>query len=220
LTEEDVITDLPQEKELIAGILTGIWQVHPWQQVKVSVDFFVAKGIIESLLDKLGIESVVFEAAQLDGYHPGRTAVVKCGEMTIGFIGQIHPQLQRSLDIDASFAFELSLDALLDILPSDFSYTPLPRFPSIQRDLAVVVEQGVISGELSTTIMEVGAPLLKSVQLFDVYVGDRVEAGKKSLAFSLLYQDPERTLTDEDVQKVHDRIVEALTNNWNAELRK
>jgi phenylalanyl-tRNA synthetase beta chain len=220
LTEEDVITDLPQEKELIAGILTGIWQVHPWQQVKVSVDFFVAKGIIEGLLDKLGIESVQFEAAQLAGYHPGRAAVVKCGELIIGFIGQIHPQLQRSLDIDPSYAFELSLDSLLEILPSDFSYIPLPRFPSILRDLAVVVDQSVVSGELSTTIMEVGAPLLKSVHLFDVYEGDRVEAGKKSLAFSLLYLDPERTLTDEDVQKVHDKIVEALTNKWNAELRK
>jgi phenylalanyl-tRNA synthetase beta chain len=109
---------------------------------------------------------------------------------------------------------------LLDHLPQEISYVTLPKFPSIQRDLAVVVNRETVAGNLSSTILEVGAPLLKSVHLFDVYEGERIEAGKKSLAFSLTYQDTEKTLTDEDVAQVHDKIVKELEQKWQADLRK
>jgi phenylalanyl-tRNA synthetase beta chain len=220
LTEEETLTDLPQEKEIISGVLSGQWQVHPWQRVKIQTDFYVVKGIIEGLFDKLGIASIQYEAVNLDGFHPGRTAVVKQGETIVGYIGQIHPQAQKVLDLDPAYGFELNLDILLELLQDDIVYSPLAKFPSIQRDIAVVVNQSVIAGTVSETIMEVGAPLLKSVQLFDVYEGEKVEAGRKSLAFSLLYLDTEKTLTDEEVQQVHGRIVLALEQKWQGELRK
>jgi phenylalanyl-tRNA synthetase beta chain len=220
LTKEESLRDLPQEKEMIAGVITGVWQTHPWQQVKVPVDFYALKGIVEGLLEKLEIQNISYEADALDGYHPGRTAWIKHEEQLIGFIGQLHPQLQSDFDLDPTYCFELSLDHLLDHLPQEISYVTLPKFPSIQRDLAVVVNREMVAGNLSSTILEVGAPLLKSVHLFDVYEGERIEAGKKSLAFSLTYQDTEKTLTDEDVAQVHDKIVKELEQKWQADLRK
>jgi phenylalanyl-tRNA synthetase beta chain len=220
LTNDESLRDLPQEKEMIAGVITGVWQTHPWQQVKVPVDFYILKGIVEGLLEKLEIQNVIYEANALDGYHPGRTAWIKHEQQVIGFIGQLHPQLQSDFDLDPTYCFELSLDHLLDHLPQEISYVTLAKFPSIQRDLAVVVDREAVAGNLASTILEVGAPLLKSVHLFDVYEGDRIEAGKKSLAFSLTYQDPEKTLTDEDVAVVQEKVVKELAQKWQADLRK
>jgi phenylalanyl-tRNA synthetase beta chain len=220
LTNDESLRDLPQEKEMIAGVITGVWQTHPWQQVKVPVDFYILKGIVEGLLEKLEIQNVIYEANALDGYHPGRTAWIKHEQQVIGFIGQLHPQLQSDFDLDPTYCFELSLDHLLDHLPQEISYVTLAKFPSIQRDLALVVDREAVAGNLASTILEVGAPLLKSVHLFDVYEGDRIEAGKKSLAFSLTYQDPEKTLTDEDVAVVQEKVVKELAQKWQADLRK
>jgi len=220
VTDQEKLTSLPKEQEVIAGVLTGLWQLHPWQQVKVPVDFYVAKGIIEGLLDKLGIKAYQFEATSFTGYHPGRTAKISVQGETIGILAQLHPQKQKEFDLDASYLFELSLDKLLELVTDDILYTVLPKFPSIQRDLAIVVDKEVIAGQVAEEIQSVGAPLVKSVQLFDLYEGDRIEQGKKSLAFSLLYLDPEKTLTDEEVQEVHDRVVQVLETKWNAQLRK
>lgn len=220
LTNQDQLTELPQEKEMVSGLVTGLWQLHPWQQVKVPVDFYVLKGIVEGLLEKLEIGSIRFELASLEGFHPGRTAWIKHHDAVIGVIGQIHPRKQNNLDLEATYSFELDLDYLLEQLPEKLSYTPLPKFPSIQRDLAIVVAKEVMAGDVASTIKEAGSTLLTSVQLFDVYEGDRIEEGKKSLAFALIYQDPEKTLTDEDVSRVHDRVVKELENKWSAELRR
>jgi phenylalanyl-tRNA synthetase beta chain len=220
LTDQAQLTELPTEKEMISGLVTGLWQLHPWQQVKVPVDFYVLKGIVEGLLEKLGIGSIRFESASLEGFHPGRTAWIKHHETVIGVIGQLHPRKQNDFDLEATYTFELDLDYLLEQLPEKLTYTPLPKFPSIQRDLAIVVDKEVVAGDVASTIKETGSALLTSIQLFDVYEGDRIEEGKKSLAFALIYQDPEKTLTDEDVSKVHDRVVKELENKWSAELRR
>ncbi|MDQ0339865.1 phenylalanyl-tRNA synthetase beta chain [Caldalkalibacillus uzonensis] len=219
LTKETHLRELPREKEVVAGVLTGLWQSHPWQHVKVPVDFYVAKGVVEGLLHKLGIQGVQFKAVEREHYHPGRTAEMVIGGERIGFVGQIHPHVERQLELNEVYAFELDIERLFKHLPGQVTFDPLPKFPSIQRDLAVVVAQEVIAGDLLSTIKDAGAPLLKHVHVFDVYTGEGIEAGKQSIAFSLTYLDPERTLTDEEVQEVHQRIVERLAEEWGAMLR-
>lgn len=220
LSEEEKLTQLPNEEEKVTGLLTGLWQFHPWQQIKEPVDFFVAKGILEGLLTKLEIQQVRFEAAQVAGLHPGRTAKLIHQRECIGVVGQLHPQKQKEADVEETYVFELSLDLLLKRQPEEIVYQALPKYPSIQRDLAIVVDQQVEAGKVMQTIADTGAPLLKSVSLFDVYMGDRMAEGTKSIAFSLTYYDPEKTLTDEEVKLVHDQVVAQLREVWGAELRK
>lgn len=220
LSEEERLTQLPDEAEKIGGLLTGLWQFHPWQQVKEPIDFYVAKGIVEGLLSKLEIDRVQFEQAQIAGLHPGRTAKLMHEGVCLGFLGQLHPQKQKEVDVEEAYVFELSLELLLQKQPQEIAYQALPKYPSIQRDLAVVVSSHVEAGKVMQTIRETGAPLLKSVSLFDVYQGEKVAEGTKSIAFALTYFDPEKTLTDEEVKQVHEQIVAQLEHVWDAQLRK
>jgi phenylalanyl-tRNA synthetase beta chain len=219
ISHEEVLTALPEEKEHIAGVISGLWENHPWQHEKKGTDFYVLKGIVEGLLLKLGLAELSFEAVQAAGFHPGRTAKIKSQGHEIGVLGQMHPQLEKTYDIKESYAFEISLDKLLTLLPADIMYVSLPKYPGIQRDLAVVVDQATEAGMLEQLIKKKGQPLLKSVQLFDLYEGERIEKDKKSVAFSLYYQDPEKTLTDEEVQQVHQQIVSTLEQDLGAKLR-
>jgi phenylalanyl-tRNA synthetase beta chain len=220
LSEENVLTELPQEEERISGLLTGKWHDHPWQQDSTQTDFFVAKGVVEGLFRKLEVGPIRFERAEIDHYHPGRTAHILLKDQIIGLVGQIHPQTQSQFDLDDVYVFELSLDRILEALPGTLTYQPLPKYPGIQRDLAIIVDRHVAVGEVQQTIKEAGSPLVQSVALFDVYTGDRVDAGKKSLAYSLQYLDPNKTLTDEEVKTVHERVIEQLKLQWGATLRQ
>ncbi|WHY70782.1 phenylalanine--tRNA ligase subunit beta [Fictibacillus enclensis] len=218
---EQSLSVLPEEKTYLSGALTGLWSIHPWQGEKKKIDFFVVKGILEGLFEELGLHSrISFEIESLPGMHPGRTAVVKLDSIVVGFIGQIHPGTQKEWDLNESYVFELDLDQLLGASVEPTVYQTLPRFPSITRDIAVVVDQNLPAGDLNTVIHEAGGELLKESSLFDLYEGERMEEGKKSLAFSLKYYDPERTLTDEEVTKAHENILRSLEERFGASLRK
>ncbi|MFC5735310.1 phenylalanine--tRNA ligase subunit beta [Cytobacillus gottheilii] len=210
---------LPEEKEHVAGAVTGLWVNHPWQGEKKPVDFYVLKGIVEALVDKLGInDRIEFRQTERDGLHPGRTAEVLIDGKACGYIGQVHPIVEKELDLKATYVFELSLESLL-AETAPLVYEAIPRFPSITRDIALVADQEVSSGHLLSIIKEAGGSLLKEVSVFDLYEGERMEAGKKSLAFSLKYFDPEKTLTDEEVVKAHTKVLEALEEKAGAVLR-
>ncbi|WP_209122046.1 phenylalanine--tRNA ligase subunit beta [Alkalihalobacillus sp. BA299] len=220
LSEEKEVTKQPQEKEMVAGALTGVAHSHLWQGEKKVVDFFVAKGVVESLLSELGlIHYVTFEQTNKQGLHPGRTAAVVLDGSEVGFIGQIHPTLQKELDLNETYVFQLDLEQLLGYKYDDVAYIPIPRFPAISRDIALVVDETVHAGKVHQVIVTAGGQLLKNVQLFDLYQGEHLEAGKKSLAFSLTYYDPERTLTDEEVSQVHLKVLDQLKAEIGAELR-
>lgn len=211
---------LPSEKEHLAAAISGLWSSHSWQGEKKAVDFFVIKGILEGMFAKLGLlEQVQFVQAQVDGMHPGRTAELHLNGEKIGFIGQVHPTVQKELDLKDTYVFELSLKAVLEAETPALQYEAIPRFPSITRDIALVVNRETVSGTLKEIIVTAGAPLLKEAVVFDLYEGDKMEAGKKSIAFSLKYVDPERTLTDEEVTKIHNRVLEALEEKAGAVLR-
>ncbi|RSD27664.1 phenylalanine--tRNA ligase subunit beta [Mesobacillus subterraneus] len=212
--------ELPEEREHLAAAITGLWESHPWQGEKKPVDFFVLKGIVEGLSAKLGLDSQLgFQKAELDGLHPGRTAEILLNGTVIGFIGQVHPTMQKALDLKETYVFELSLKALLEAETAPLQYTAIPRFPSITRDIALVVEKDTAAGNLKRVITEAGGTLLKEVQVFDLYEGEKMEPGKKSIAFSLKYFDPEKTLTDEDIAKAHNKVLKALEEQAGAVLR-
>jgi phenylalanyl-tRNA synthetase beta chain len=212
--------ELPQEQEHLAVALTGLWHSHLWQGEKKPVDFYVLKGILEGLFAKLGLqEKVEYRKASIEGMHPGRTAEVLLEGKSIGFVGQIHPQVQKEKDLKDTYVSEINLREALQASTEPLKYQSIPRYPSITRDIALVVDKAVSSFELKSVIQIAGGALLKEVQVFDLYEGDRLEAGTKSIAFSLKYFDPERTLTDEDVTKTHQQVLNALEQKTGAVLR-
>jgi len=211
--------ELPYEEEHLALVVSGKWVDNAWQGEKLAVDFFVAKGIVESLFEKLGLtERVSFEKASVDGLHPGQTAVILLDGEKVGIIGGLHPTERKKYDLKDTFVAELNLKAILTATVEELVYTSVPRFPAMTRDIALELDRSKPAGEIIEIIRNAGTKLLKEVKVFDVYEGDKMEAGKKSVAFSLTYFDPERTLTDEEVVNAHNKVLKALTEAG-AELR-
>ncbi|WP_342559706.1 phenylalanine--tRNA ligase subunit beta [Psychrobacillus sp. FSL W7-1457] len=216
----ETASGLPHEQEHLAGVIAGKWVEHSWQGEKKAVDFFVLKGIVEGLMDLLGHTSeLTFERAVIEGMHPGRTATIQLAGEEIGIIGQLHPAEQKARDLKDTYVFELNLMKVLNKDAGTLYYSPVSKFPSITRDIALVVDQEKATGELQAIIQQSGGKLLKGVHLFDLYEGEKMEPGKKSVAFSLTYFDPERTLTDEEVVNAHNKVLKALAEQAGAELR-
>ncbi|MDR7073723.1 phenylalanine--tRNA ligase subunit beta [Fictibacillus barbaricus] len=221
VNRQETLTDLPEEYVFVSGAITGLFNEHLWQGEKKGSDFFLLKGILEGLMSELNLsERITYEAGQIENMHPGRTAVVKLDGIPVGFVGQLHPAIQKELDMKDTFVFELNASSLIEAETNQTVYNTLPRYPSITRDIALVVDKELPSGDLFTVIQAAGGELLKEVNLFDLYEGERMEEGKKSLAFSLKYFDPERTLTDEEVVAAHDRVLKSLEERFGAQLRK
>ena len=211
--------ELPYEEEHLALVVSGKWVDNAWQGEKLTVDFFVAKGIVESLFEKLGLtDRVSFEKASVDGLHPGQTAAILLDGEKVGIIGGLHPTERKKYDLKDTFVAELNLKAILTATVEELVYTSVPRFPAMTRDIALELDRSKAAGEIIEIIRNAGTKLLKEVKVFDVYEGDKMEAGKKSVAFSLTYFDPERTLTDEEVVNAHNKVLKALTEAG-AELR-
>ena len=135
-------------------------------------------------------------------------------------MGQIHPDLQRQFDLEDTYVAEILLQPLYNAAQNRLQYKEIPRFPGMERDIAVVVDSTVPAGHLIATIRENGGSLLQSVQVFDVYTGGKLESGKKSIAISLLYRHADHTLTDEEIGEVHDKVLSSLHQTFGAELRK
>lgn len=220
VTEETSISKLPQETYTLALLLMGSRQGTHWTGKSSPVDFYDLKGIVDKALAYLGIREVTFKAAQPNGYHPGRTADISVGGRSIGTIGQLHPALQRDKDLGDTYVAEIELAAVFELAELDIVCRSLPRYPAVTRDAAVVVNRAVPAGDLQQSARAAAGELLESIEVFDVYVGDRLGVDKKSIALSLVYRHPDRTLTDEDVTAAHGRVVEALERTYGAELRK
>ena len=220
LQEGEVLSELPEERLYVAGALSGQWYPQNWMGMKQPVDFYQLKGIVESLLERLGIQGVTYKAtAELAGMHPGRTAEVWAQEQRLGYLGQIHPGTEKAYDLTETYVFQLDVAVLGKVAGELGHYNPLPKFPAVTRDLALVVNRDVTAETLESTIREAAGGLLESLTLFDVYTGERISPDKKSMAFSLVFRDPERTLHDEEIQQLTTAVVEALKAKTGAELR-
>jgi len=222
-TTERELTKLPHERLLLSILMTGNRQEAHWTGKSAKVDFYDLKGIVQKVGAFFGLDSLEFKAAQPEGFHPGKTAEIvlkTANEIVFGTMGQLHPDLQRACDLDETYLLEIDLDTLTQNIHSTIHFASLPRFPAISRDLAVVVDQRVAAGELQAKISEVAGALLESVEVFDIYTGDRLGTNRKSVALSLIYRLADRTLTDDEVAAVHAKVVTTLEQSFAAELRK
>ncbi|HCC5604998.1 TPA: phenylalanine--tRNA ligase subunit beta [Staphylococcus aureus] len=201
--------ELPDQVEYLSGILTGDYVVNQWQGKKETVDFYLAKGVVDRVAEKLNLE-FSYRRADIDGLHPGCTAEILLENKVVGFIGELHPTLAADNDLKRTYVFELNFDALMAVSVGYINYQPIPRFPGMSRDIALEVNQNIPAADLLSTIHAHGGNILKDTLVFDVYQGEHLEKGKKSIAIRLNYLDTEETLTDERVSKVQAEIEAAL----------
>ena len=213
---------LPDEPRRLAVVMTGPREERSWLpgQDRSLVDFYDLKGVVETLLAGLGVEGT-FDRGKHAAFHPGRCAQVSVGDDVVGVMGELHPQVRESFGLPEQpvCALEFDLDVLLATWGALREITPLSAHPPVYEDLAVVVDEGVPVVRVHDLIAQTGAPLLRSTVLFDVYQGDQVGAGKKSLAYRLTYQADDRTLTDKEVAKLRGKIVRRLERELEATLR-
>ncbi|RKD23818.1 phenylalanine--tRNA ligase subunit beta [Ammoniphilus oxalaticus] len=220
ISNEAQLTRLPQESLVVAGLMTGDYPTEHWTQQAQPVDFYTIKGTVEVLLEQLGVTGAAYEGtSDLIGMHPGRTASIAVGDVSVGYVGQVHPALQKKYDIDESYVFYLDLEKLYTLRARLGQYQLLPRYPANTRDMSILVDESIPASHIKQLIRAQGGSILENVELFDVYTGDKIAKDKKSLAFALIYRKPEGTLTDEEVNEAHERIVAALATTYQAELR-
>lgn len=215
---------LPKERRSLAGVLSGAWGDVTWNQKFAPLRFFDGKGVVEELLAQLRVEKVRFRPAEGDGYaflQPGRSAEVLAGGTVLGWVGEIHPEVRDSYGIDLPVvAFELNLDALITCSRDQQAYRDFSSYPAVEMDLAIVVDEGVTCEDLERRLQSAGGKLLRGVRLFDVYRDDkRVGEGKKSMAFALTYRADDHTLTSEEVEKVHQKLVTKVCKATGGEVR-
>jgi phenylalanyl-tRNA synthetase beta chain len=214
---------LPEERRQLVISITGPRMPMTWQgSDEAQSDFFDLKGLIEALFDGIYTPEALYEPVNHPSYHPGRTAQISIEDTVIGVLGQLHPVVQEAFDMAADapvLAAEIDLDALLQVMPDWTRIQAIPRYPSVSQDIAVVIDEKVSAQQVLDEIRETGGQTLRSVDLFDVYRGEQVGVGKKSLAYKLVFNSPDRTLTDKQVAKMQDRIVKRLESRFGAKLR-
>jgi phenylalanyl-tRNA synthetase beta chain len=211
---------LPKERAVVSGVLAGAWHRPGWNDRPAPLDLFDAKGVLETVVEELGIARFRVRAADLPWLQPGRSAEVLVGGDVVGWVGEVHPSVLDSYSCAGPVAvFEVQLKPLLKAARDVRPFVDLPRFPGVKVDLAIVVDESVTAERVEQAIRSAGGKLLHEVRLFDVYRGDGVEHGSKSLAFSLVYRDPERTLTDEEVTAAHAKVVRKATGAVGGSLR-
>ncbi|MFK7695609.1 phenylalanine--tRNA ligase subunit beta [Paenibacillus sp. HJGM_3] len=224
ISQEEQLTTLPDEKLMLGMLWTGKRDEAHWGAKSPAVDFYDLKGVFETVIADLGIQGVRYTAAQPVGFHPGRTAEISIvserGTTVLGRIGQLHPALQQAKDLEDTYVLEIELQPLFDYADFTIASVPLPKYPAISRDMAVVVASDVPVGDLVAKVQETAAALLESIEVFDIYTGERLGAGKKSVALALVYRHADRTLTDEEVSELHGSVVRVLEETFRAELRK
>ena len=206
------------QEMVISGLAVGSRQAKGWSNGSDKLDFFDVKGDIEAMLELNGGENYRFEAGEHPALHPGQTAAVYKGDKQVGLVGAMHPQLQAKLGIkQAVFLFELTLaDVAEGVLPK---FAPLSKFPEVSRDLAFVVEESITWSQVEEKIREKAGEYLTDLTLFDVYRGQGIENGRKSLALGLTWQAPSRTLNDEEITSWVDSVVGSLAETLGAQLR-
>ncbi|MGM0471428.1 MAG: phenylalanine--tRNA ligase subunit beta [Bacillota bacterium] len=210
---------LPEEKKLLAGAIMREASTEEWNLD--AGNFFRAKGKLERYFAELNISDYDFVAAECPTFHPGRTAEIRVAGAKLGILGELHPDVIEEYDLlDRTVLFELDFSLLLNQVSDQLSFEELPKYPASTRDIALVVDQDVSARKIEEIIEEVGGELLEKLELFDLYQGEQLEEGTKSLAYSLVYRAQDRTLTDEEINQVQEEIKSVLNYEVGAEIRK
>lgn len=211
----------PVEQEHLAVAVTGQMVANSWNKKDQPADFFQLKGIVERYLKNMGIAGKITYVPTSDRpeMHPGRTADIMVDDQLVGFIGQVHPQTAKEYKIPETYVFELNLELLLAAPKIENEYTPISKYPSITRDIALLVDDDVENATIVEAIKQKGGAYLKDIHLFDVYAGSHLPTGKKSLAYTLTYQDDKGTLTEDQVNTAFDKVTAYLQDKVDAEIR-
>jgi phenylalanyl-tRNA synthetase beta chain len=210
--------DLPDEPEVLCGLLSSSGLEKSSPGGTEPIDFFDAKGVVEGFLAQLGVQASFGEASD-QGLRPGRqAAIIVGGSDKLGVFGELHPKVAEAFDISrAVYLFEIDLAALLPHTIGYKAFQPVPRFPAVVRDVALVVDAQVTHQRVLDIIK--GFPLVNKVALFDIYTGKQVPPGKKSLAYRISFQSAKHTLTDKEADKVQQQILNKLAGKLGASLR-
>jgi len=203
-------------------VLSGPHSPPSWQGMDEStMDFYTLKGILEAFFDGLHIHNLSLEATRHPSFHPEKCAHVLIDGGRIGVMGEVHPIVREQYRIDdySVLAVDLNFDAIAAHIPAAMDIQPVQIYPPVLEDLAIVVDEGLPAEQVEAVIWEAGGDLLTEIRLFDLYRGDQVGKGNKSLAYSLVYQAADRTLTDDEVGKIRARIVKKLGETLGAALR-
>ena len=217
---------LPDELRRLSIVLTGTRRPPFWAkagEAPAGYDFFDLKGLIENLLTALHLDNWQFEAGEQPTFRPGRTARLMLEDKQLGYVGEIHPLVAQAFDLESDYpilAAELDLEVLLKGIPGRHKIRPVPTYPAILEDIALVVDKSVPAAHIEAAIRQVGGGLLRDVQLFDVYEGPPIPAWQKSLAYHLTFLSDNKTLTDKEAKKNRQRIIQHLERQHNAKLRE
>lgn len=210
---------LPEERLKLSAVVAGKLEMN-WLKQNVEMDFYYLKGILENILMQLGIENVSYKAQAQAAYHPGRTAMIYADGVELGVIGEVHPQVRQNFNIKPrACSFELDVAQLYALSSRRMMMDSITKYPAVERDLALLLRAELTAVEIMEVIQAAGTELLQNIALFDVYAGDQVASGFKSMAFRMTFQSKERTLTEADVSSVMDGIITALEQELQASLR-
>ncbi len=213
------LTEVPHERPMACGIMMGKVTEAAWNQAQRDTDFYDVKGVVDGLLAKLGLTQYDIQPSSESYYHPGVSAHYTVNGVTIANYGELHPQVVKNFDLSGKvYMFEIDLEAVLSIIVPPFRYQSFSKFPGTSRDLAIVAPVSVTSGDIVALIKEHGGEYLESVSIFDVYEGEHIEAGYRSLAYNLQFRSMEGTLNDEDIDGAIQAIIDALATK-NCKLR-
>lgn len=211
--------ELPTEINSFAFALTGLVSEKDFQTSAVPVDFFYAKGILEALFDRLGLKVEYTAMQALAGMHPGRTATISLDGQVIGFVGQVHPVTAKDYNIPETYVAEINLTAIEKAIQPAKPFVEITKFPAVTRDIALLLKAEISHKEVVEAIEAAGVKRLTDIKLFDVFSGEKLGLGMKSMAYTLTFQNPEDTLEDEEVARYMEKIQKSLEETIGAEVR-
>jgi phenylalanyl-tRNA synthetase beta chain len=213
---------LPEEVKYLAGLAIGMDREPHWAFAPRPIDFYDIKGCVGDLLEVLHVTEPRFEKVEDVPYlHPGKASRVLCGQEVVGVLGELHPQVLGRYEIPGrAYLFELNFEQLVKGAREGKRFQPLPKFPAVYRDLSMVVDERLEVEKIAGAIWNFQQPFIDEVSLFDVYRGAPIPEGKKGISYRIRYQASDRTLTDEEVNRHHEKVIFQLMEIFQAELRR
>ncbi len=213
---------LPKEVKYLVGLAMGVDRDHHWAFSPRGIDFYDVKGCIEDLFEAFQVEEIQFERTEGIPYlHPGKASSVLCGKEVLGVLGEIHPQVLGHYEIHGkAYLFEIDFERMVKRAREEKRFRPLPKFPAVYRDLSLIVDESLEAEKVAEAIWDVHQPFIDEVDLFDVYQGVPIPEGRKGIAYRIRYQASDRTLTDEEVNRYHEKVISRLREIFRAELRQ
>lgn len=211
------------EIQLLTIAASGMYHSVPWLQISQKADFYLMKGFVETIFKKLCIEESRYTLTPVEEdnayFHPGRSGYIKMGKEIVGVIGEIHPKMSKKYNVKDTYVVELNLSVLLNLRTRALKFAAIPQYPAVIRDIALVMDRDIPTYNVVRSIQKASKRLLAQTQIFDVYEGEHVEAGKKSVAIALTFQDPTKTLDEGTINEVMNTILETVKKEYNAVLR-